>query len=227
MLFRRMFPVAATPVAVDIGASSVKLLQLSGGEVPAIIAAREIEIPEEARMNIDRRFAFFTETLPGVLKSSGFKGRRVVCSPSSSHFTIQQVEVQSDGPITVDDQVRGEIALRLGCPSSSVVARSFKMPNARGGSSERVCLAIAREDVMRHVELFKHCRMDLVGVHPDHTAMMLWIPTSPSSHGRRKYCDDVRGCRLGFCQGGPWPWIGSGVREDRTGRGSTHRSILC
>lgn len=172
MRFRRMFPVAATPVAVDFGASSVKLLQLSGGEVPAIIAAREIEFPEDVRSNIDRRFAFLAETLPSVLKSSGFKGRRVVCSPSSSHFTIQQVEVQTDGPISIDDQIRGEVAHRLGCAASAVVARSFEMPSSKSDRKERVCLAIAREDVMRHVELFKSCRMDLVGVHPDHTAMM-------------------------------------------------------
>lgn len=172
MRFRRMFPTAATPIAVDFGASSVKLLQLSSGEAPAIIAAHEVQIPEEARTNIDRRFSFFTETLPGVLKSSGFKGRRVVCSPSSSHFTVQQVEVQSDGPISIDDQVRGEVAHRLGCAASAVVARSFQMPSSKGERSERVCLAIAREDVMRHVELFKRCRMDLVGVHPDHTAML-------------------------------------------------------
>ena len=172
MGLNRFFTKAVTPIVADFGAGSVKLLQLSSGETPAIIAAHEIELPEDVRNNVDRRFAFIADTLPDVLKQGGFKGRRIVCSPSSSHFTVQQVDTQIDGPISTSDQIRGEVANRLGCASASVVVRSFQMPSTRSGRSEHMCLAIARDDVMRHVDVFKRCRMDLVGVHSDHTAMM-------------------------------------------------------
>ena len=172
MGLNRFFSKATRPIVADFGAGSVKLLQLTGGETPAIVAAHEIELPEDVRNNTDRRFAFIADTLPDVLKRGGFKGRRVVCSPSSSHFTVQQVDTQIDGPISTNDQIRGEVANRLGCSSASVVVRSFQMPSSRSGQSEHMCLAIARDDVMRHVDIFKRCRMDLVGVHSDHTAMM-------------------------------------------------------
>ncbi|MCH2161151.1 MAG: hypothetical protein MK085_04675 [Phycisphaerales bacterium] len=172
MHFRRLLSNSVSPIVADLGAGSIKLLQVTSSDQPSVVAAREIEFPLDVRGNVDRRFAFLAETLPGMIRNGGFKGRRVVCSPSSSHFTVQQVEVRSDGPVSVDDQVRGEVASRLGCAAANVVARSFVVPSRRGDDRERVCLAIARDDVMQHVDLFKQCRLDLVGVQPDHIAML-------------------------------------------------------
>lgn len=169
MRFRRMFTKTASPVVADFGASSVKLLQITGGETPAIVAAQSLEIPDEARGNTDRRFAFLAEELPGLLRKGGFQGRRVVCSPASSHFIVQQTRVDPTIGLSADDQVRAEVAGRMDCPPHAVVARSFPIP---GSERDRVTLAIAREDVMRHVDLMKRCRFDLVGVQPDQLPML-------------------------------------------------------
>ncbi|MAD78822.1 MAG: hypothetical protein CMJ51_05570 [Planctomycetaceae bacterium] len=169
MNLRRMFQKTASPVVADFGTSSVKLLQLSGGESPAIISAQMLEIPDEARGNPDRRFAFLSEELPGVLRKGGFDGRRVMISPSSSHFIVQQTRIEADGPLTPDEQVRAEVAGRIDCLPSDVVARSFPIP---GSERDRVALAIARDEVMRHVDLMKRCRFSVVGVQPDHLPML-------------------------------------------------------
>ena len=169
MSFRRMFKRSATPVVADFGSCSVKLLQLSGGESPSIVSAQLLEIPDEARGSADRRFAFLADELPTVLRQGGFHGRRIVISPASSHFMVQQTRVESDGALSPDDQVRAEVAGRIGCAPSSVVARSFPIP---GSDRDRVALAIAREEVMRHLELMKRCRFDVVGVQPDHIPLI-------------------------------------------------------
>lgn len=169
MRLRRMFTKTASPVVADFGASSVKLLQITGGETPAIVAAQSIEIPDEARGNTDRRFAFLAEELPARLRRGGFEGRRVVCSPASSHFVVQQTRIDPGFSGDVDAVVRAEVASRMECLPQAVVARSFPIP---GSENDRVTLAIAREDVMRHVELMKRCRFDLVGVQPDQLPML-------------------------------------------------------
>ena len=169
MSFRRMFQRSASPVVADFGSSSVKLLQLSAGENPAIIAAQHLEIPDEARGNADRRFAYLADELPPLLRQSGFHGRRILISPASSHFMVQQTRVEADGPLSADDQVRAEVAGRIGCTPSSVVARSFPIP---GSERDRVALAIARDEVMRHLDLMKRCRFDVVGVQPDHLPLI-------------------------------------------------------
>lgn len=172
MGFRHMFTATTTPVAVDLGGASAKLLQVSSDDVPEVVASYDLSYPEDARVDIARRLEFLADTLPDTLKREGFSGRRVVCSPSSSLFTIQQVDVQPSGPVPISDQVRGELGHRLGRPASSIIARSFEMPSTGSGRHERLCLAISRDDVMRHVEFFKSCRLDVVAVHADHTAIL-------------------------------------------------------
>jgi Tfp pilus assembly PilM family ATPase len=169
MRIRRMFSKPVSPVVADFGASSVKLLQLTGDETPCIVAAAEIEIPDEARGNVDRRFAFLAEELPAVLRKGGFEGKRAMCSPASSHFIVQQTRIDESSPLSADDQVSAEVAGRMNCLPNAVVARSFPTP---GSERDRVVLAIARDDVMRHVDLFKRCRFDLMGVQPDQIPML-------------------------------------------------------
>ncbi|MHC4792874.1 MAG: hypothetical protein GWP75_06930 [Planctomycetia bacterium] len=169
MRIRRMFSKTVSPVVADFGAASVKLLQVADGDAPSIVAAAELEIPDEARGNVDRRFAFLAEELPGVLRGHSFEGKRVICSPASSHFIVQQNRTDESSPLSADDQVAAEVAGRMNCLPKAVVARSFPIP---GSERDRVVLAIARDDVMRHVDLFKRCRHDLVGVQPDQVPML-------------------------------------------------------
>ena len=169
MRIRRMFSKTVSPVVADFGASSVKLLQLTDEETPGIVAAAQLEIPDEARGNVDRRFAFLAEELPAALRKGGFEGKRAMCSPASSHFIVQQTRIDDASPLSADDQVSAEVAGRMNCLPQAVVARSFPTP---GSERDRVVLAIARDDVMRHVDLFKRCRFDLVGVQPDQIPML-------------------------------------------------------
>lgn len=164
-----MFKQSTSPIVADFGAGAVKLLQITDGETPAIVAAHVLEIPDEARGSMDRRFAFLAEELPTMLRQGGFHGRRVICSPSSNHFIVQQTRIEADSPLSADDQVRAEVAGRMECLPASVVARSFPVPSS---DRDRVALAVAREDVMRHVDLFRQSRFEVVDVQPDQIPML-------------------------------------------------------
>ena len=164
-----MFKQSTSPVVADFGAGSVKLLQITDGETPAIVAAHVLEIPDEARGSMDRRFAFLADELPTILRQGGFHGRRVICSPSSNHFIVQQTRIDPESPLSADDQVRAEVAGRMECLPASVVARSFPVPSSQ---CDRVALAVARDDVMRHVDLFRRHRFDVVDVQPDQIPML-------------------------------------------------------
>lgn len=171
MGFRNMFNATTTPVAIDFGSATVSMLQLSLENTPEVVASHELVIPDDARNDHGHRFEFLADVLPRALSQGNFVGRRVVCAPPSSQFTVQQVQVQAGGPVSVHDQVCGEVAHRLGRPSGSIVARSYDMPSS-SGRNERLCLAIARDDVMQYVDLCKTFKMDVVGVHADHTAIL-------------------------------------------------------
>ena len=62
-----MFSTQASPIAIDFGSSAVKLLQISPGERPRLVAAAEITLPDYARQGAEQRIAFLSEAIPNTL----------------------------------------------------------------------------------------------------------------------------------------------------------------
>ena len=168
-----MFSKQASPILADFGSASVKLLQISSGERPVATAAAELLIPEELRgQAVDRKFEFFTKELPRTLSENGFKGKRVVVSPMSGQMLVQHMQLgQADLP---EDAIRSQLAQQLNIDTSGVVVRSVPVQDGAGpnGKVEHVAFAMARDDVMRYVELFKRMRMQVVAVHNELQAML-------------------------------------------------------
>ena len=73
-----MFSTHASPIAIDFGTSSVKLLQISGAERPNIVAAAELPIPDAMRFEPAQLLPYFAAKLPKLLHAGRFKGRRAV-----------------------------------------------------------------------------------------------------------------------------------------------------
>lgn len=164
-----MFSSHTGPIVADFGSSSVKLLQLSGGEKPTVIAAAELVIPDDLRSgSIDRRFEYFASELPKLLDSAGFKGKRIVCCPASAQMLVQHMQVNGVDPYAVKEQINTNLEQQLGVPMRGLIVRSIPVGDASRegqGKSEHIVFATARDDVMRYVELFKRMKRQLVGVH--------------------------------------------------------------
>src|SRR5687768_802543 len=69
-----------SPIAVDFGADSLKLLQIIPSDPPQIVTAASAEVPEQARLDPTARHAFFAESLKTLLKTQPFKGNKAICS---------------------------------------------------------------------------------------------------------------------------------------------------
>ena len=164
-----MLPTQLSPIAVDVGAASIKVLQVTLGERPSLHALAELEIPDPIRLDVDKRHSFLQSELPGLLRAHGFKGRRIVCSPLASQVVVQPIQVDrgdiQDQHLLASAQLEAQLD-RI--PGSLVVRSSAIADSARDGRSmtELLCWAMAREDAMRYVELFKSAKCKLVGLHP-------------------------------------------------------------
>ena len=164
-----MLPTQLSPIAVDVGAASIKVLQVTLGERPSLHALAELEIPDPIRLDVDKRHSFLQSELPGLLRAHGFKGRRIVCSPLASQVVVQPIQVDrgdiQDQHLLASAQLEAQLD-RM--PGSLVVRSSAIADSARDGRSvtELLCWAMAREDAMRYVELFKSAKCKLVGLHP-------------------------------------------------------------
>lgn len=170
-----MFSAQFSPIAIDFGSASVKLLQISTAERPALLSAAEVPVPDSIRGDADRLLAFYAEWLPKTLKEGRFKGKRAVISiPASQTFTQHMQVSEADG-LGRDEAVKLQLQAQMGYSPQGVVVRALEVcPVVRNNQTrtETICFAIARETVMKYVELLKKCKLEVVGVHTDTLAMV-------------------------------------------------------
>jgi Tfp pilus assembly PilM family ATPase len=170
-----MFSAQTSPIAIDFGSSSVKLLQIGAGDRPALIGATEIPIPDSIRGENERLMAFYAEWLPKIMRDATFKGKRAVMALPAAQTFIQHMQIADAPGVNRDSLIKAQLQAQTRCAPGSVVVRSMEVcPVHRNGQSrtEMICFAIARETVMKYVELLKKCKLEVVGVHTDTLAMV-------------------------------------------------------
>jgi Tfp pilus assembly PilM family ATPase len=164
-----LFSPQASPIAIDFGTSSIKLLQISDGERPKITAAAQLPIPVSARTNLEAAIAFHAEYLPKMLADGQFKSKRAVISIPAAQTLVQHMQLPNMPTASRDDLVMGQLHHQMGCAPGSVVVRTYDVGEVhRGGQvqTEIICVAMARNTVMRYIDLLKRCKLTVVGVHP-------------------------------------------------------------
>jgi Tfp pilus assembly PilM family ATPase len=162
-----LFSGQVSPIVVDFGHASLKILQVTTGASPSIIAVAELPIPEEHRSDASARQRWVSERLPTLLKSRPFKGRRVVFSPYASEMVVQHVQVNPAEGVEPFEQAKVQLQSRLGNAGDLVVRTRQVAEVNRDGQlrQEHLCVAIGRDEVMRTVDLFRRLRLQVVGVH--------------------------------------------------------------
>ncbi|MHC5027037.1 MAG: pilus assembly protein PilM [Planctomycetota bacterium] len=170
-----MFSASASPIAIDFGSSSLKILQVSGEDHPVITAAGAVEVPYEVRSDPALLLDFHRRALPGLLKSANVKGKRAVCAVPSLQTHIQHMQLNGYEKDDVAESVKLQLQAQTGCSPRGVVVRPVPVTEiTRSGQNmlEVICFAVTREKVMRYVQVLKACKLVPVGVHTETLAMV-------------------------------------------------------
>jgi Tfp pilus assembly PilM family ATPase len=165
-----MFSAQTSPIAIDFGSSAVKMLQITPGDNPAIQAAIGLRVPDAVRLDRDARIEYFEKQIPRMFRKGGFKGRRVICSIPASETLVQHLQIISGDGIDREETVRAHLASQRGLSPNNMVIRTYEVTEVhRDGQplSEVICFAIARDAVMRYVELLNKCKLEAVGIHSE------------------------------------------------------------
>ena len=164
-----------SPIAVDFGADSLKVLQVIPGQSrrhlpsdpPQLVAAAAAELPEEARKDPSARSVFYGEALKELLASQPFKGRRAICAIPAYQTLIQHLQVTRVDREDYDTQVGLHLRQRLNVDPSRMVIRNYPITQVtRDGSNkhEVICMAASRDSVMRYIEIAHRAKLDVVGM---------------------------------------------------------------
>jgi len=170
VLSMSMFSAQASPIAIDFGSSSVKLLQISPGENPSIQAAVGLRVPDPIRLDRDARIAYFEKHLPRMFRKGGFRGRRVICSIPTTETLVQHMQVANVMGMDREESVREQLAAQRGLTPNNMVIRTYEVTEVHRDEqpmSEVICFAISRDAVMQYVELLNKCKLEAIGVHSE------------------------------------------------------------
>lgn len=165
------------PIAIDFGASSLKVLQIEGGDTPTLIAAASVEVPDNLREDAGKRFAFQFQALPKLIRSAGFKGRRAMCAIPAAQMFCKHMQFPKAEGVELKTLVEAAVPQHLGCPNEALVYRHVPVEGAQpvgGGNNktEVICLAAARELIGRMMIALREARLECVGMHPEFSTTM-------------------------------------------------------
>ncbi len=171
-----MFSGQAQPIAIDFGSSSAKMLQISStDDQSALVAAAEIALPEEIRNDAEKSAAFWSDAIPKAMKAGKFRGKRVVVAIHSSQTLISHMQLAETEGLSRDDAIKAQLQANMNALPQNVVVRSVEVcPVHRNGQArtEIICFAIAKDTVMRTIDLLKRCKIEVMGVHTEMLAMV-------------------------------------------------------
>lgn len=160
MLRRRM---DCGPIGVDVGASSVKLLQFSddGGQ-PSITAAAYCEILSSTEDPAERQ-AYIKQTVSEALQRDAFKGRRAVTSLGISDFQMKSIRLPHMPPDDLATAVEFEAKDRFGLEGQDAQFQFINAGEVRHGNElkdEIIVFAVPASVVQQRLELLESCGLE-------------------------------------------------------------------
>lgn len=160
-----------SPIAVDFGADSLKVLQIGLDDPPTWVAAAAQPLPASARREAEERLTFLERVLKDMFKDPTFRGRRVMCSIPAFQTLVHHVEISHvDDDAALESQVEQQLRERLNIEPTRMVMRLFKVGQVarENGARQRViCLAAKRDAIMGYVDLLRRCKLEVVGMHSE------------------------------------------------------------
>lgn len=164
-----------SPIAIDFGADRLKVMQIVPSDPPQLVAAAAATIPGDVRSDTAGRMAFLGDALKRLLKAQPFRGRRVICSIPAFQTLIQHVEVPRVDGSDLTQQIGLHMLERFSADPNKLVIRPIEVAqHQRNGTpvQEVVVQAASRDIVMGYIKLAETAKLEVVGMHPEPTAII-------------------------------------------------------
>ena len=140
-----------SPIGVDIGSRSVKLLQL-GADRSAVREAARWDLPPEEAGDPDRRDEQIVEAIRRAREGRNFRGRKAVFCLGAGHLFVQNIRVAQAAGDELRKIVHFEVAGRLPFSSEEAEIQYLEAADVRQGDTVRrevIVLACRRAVVER------------------------------------------------------------------------------
>jgi len=163
-----------TPIGVDIGSRSVKLLQFDAAQSRVIAAARW-DLPRENGAGPADRDGQIVEALARAREGRPFKGRGAVFCLGAGSLFVQNLRVTQASGAELDNVVRFEAAGRLPFASEEAEIRFLEAADVRQGDSLRrevILLACHRPAIERLVSIAERAQLTPLAIDVEPAALL-------------------------------------------------------
>jgi len=164
------------PIGVDLGGSSVKLVQLRQSVgLPELIAYGAVQIPPHIRDDETSQIAHLGRHIPALLKSNGFKGKKCVLGLSTANAFVRHVRVPRRDQAGTITAVRRAVQVELPYPASEAVIRHVVAGEVYEDGEVRqevIVVAVPNETLDAYLEMLTRVGLEVVGVGVEPIAML-------------------------------------------------------
>jgi type IV pilus assembly protein PilM len=165
------------PIGIDIGAHSIKMLQLeSNGAGFRAIAAACKDLPDDLPDNGEHRIEALADIIQQMLTTAPFSGRKVVSCLPESAIHYKNLRMPSMPPDELERAVMWEASDRLNMKTDTFHLQFYNAGEVMQGDETRqelILMAAPIEVVNDHIRLLQKCNLRPVA-----------IDAAPSAHAR-------------------------------------------
>ena len=159
-----------SPIAIDFGADSLKMLQVVPGEPTQVVAAACVPVPEAARVDPAARLSFMEDAVKQQLKALPFRGKRAICAIPGFQMLIHNFCVSRCDAEDINAMTDLALRERLGIePARMIIRNTHALDHHRHGEAKTdvICMAAQREMVMQYLQLAGRAKLEVLGMHPE------------------------------------------------------------
>lgn len=168
MLLRRK---RATPIAIDIGTGSLKLIQVGGTDDRQVIAATERPVPVDASTTWPAMVEWLSTALPVCLDEAEFTGRKAKIALPAAWTTIQHIQMTPEEASQAEEIASAFLPELEAEPITKVIHVGEFLRNDQL-RSELICMAYPRQCIFNMVELLHRHGMEVVDMRSQIGAMV-------------------------------------------------------
>ena len=156
------------PIGLDIGHSSIKMIQLAinGGHI-GILAADKACIAPGVNGDEQERRSFAVSAIKQMLAGGSFRGRNVVSCLPNEKLKITSLRLAETNSEEVERALRKEVAQRFGLDPEKDAIDYLCAGDVRQGDeikSELILFAVDNESIKSHIELLEEAGLRPVGI---------------------------------------------------------------
>lgn len=156
------------PIGLDIGTTTVRLLQLGGTErdLRAVDAAK-FTIPVEAKADAGRRHGFIVEGIRRLIREHRFRGREVVMALAPGELAVRNIRMRQMGDEELAATVNWEAQGKFPFDTATAVIQHLRAGEVRQGEQtldEVILFAAPRVEVDAQIRLAGEAGLELVSL---------------------------------------------------------------